>query len=86
MGLPKQLTEDQKASRMTLSKERLGRFNHNGYTSLNCIATGDEMCIHYAERETKAQSKKVKLAGSPPPRKFKLSSLAGKVMLVAFWD
>ena len=25
-------------------------------------------------------------AGSPPPKKFKLSPSAGKVMLVAFWE
>ena len=45
-----------------------------------CIATGDEMWVHYAEPETKAQSKQWKRAGFPPPK----SPSSGKVMLVAF--
>ena len=82
----KQLTEDQKASRMTTAKEHLGRFNHDENKVLNCIFTGDVMWVHYAEPETKAQSKLWKPAGSPSPKKFKLSPSVGKVMLVAFWD
>ena len=52
----------------------------------NYIVTGDEMWVHYAEPETKAQSKQWKQADSHPPKKFKLSPSAGKlkVMLVAF--
>ena len=53
---------------------------------LKCIVTGDEMWFQYAESETKAQSKHWKQAGSPPPKKFKLSPYAGKVMLVTFWN
>jgi hypothetical protein len=51
---------------------------------LNRIITGDE--IHFSEPETKAQLKQWKRACSPPPKTFKLSSLAGKVMLIVFWD
>ena len=42
--VPKQLTEDQKTSKVTLAKEHLGRFNHDGNTCkyLNCIATRDK--------------------------------------------
>ena len=36
--------------------------------------------------KAKAQSKQWKLTGSPPPKKFKLSPSAGKVMLVACRD
>ena len=53
---------------------------------LNCIVTGDEIWVHYAKAETKPQSKQWERAGSPPPKKFKLSPSAGKVMLIAFWD
>ena len=42
--------------------------------------------MRYAEPETKVQSKQWKRVGSPPPKKFKLSLSAGKVMLVAFGD
>ena len=44
------------------------------------------MWVHYAEPETKAQTKQRKQAGSSPPKKFKMSPSAGKVMPVAFRD
>ena len=43
MWVPRQLTEDQKASRVTLVKEHLGHFNHDENVFLNCIVTGDEI-------------------------------------------
>ena len=86
MWVPKQLTKIQKASWVTIAKEQLGRFNHDKNYVLNCFVTGDDMWIHYAEPETKAQSQQWKLTGSPPLKKFKLSQSAGKVTLVAFWD
>ena len=36
-------------------KGTLGHFNHDENKFLNCIVTGDEMWVHYAEPETKAQ-------------------------------
>ena len=65
--VPKQPTEDQKASRVTIEKEHLGRFNHDENTLLNCTVTGDETWVHYAEPEAKALSKQWKRAGSQPP-------------------
>ena len=41
--VPKQLTEDQNASRMTIGKEHLGHFNHKENKFLNSIVTGDEV-------------------------------------------
>ena len=41
--VPKQLTEDQKASRVTIAKEHFGRFNHDENKFLSCIVTGDEI-------------------------------------------
>ena len=66
--------EDQKASKVTIAKEHLGRFNHDENKLLNCFVTGDEMWVHCAEPETKAQSKQWKRAGSQPPKKIKLFS------------
>jgi histone-lysine N-methyltransferase SETMAR len=84
--VPRQLSADQKATRVTNAKEHLSRFNRERDKFLNRIITGDEMWVHYSEPETKAQSKQWKRAGSLPPKKFKLSPSASKVMLVAFWD
>ena len=72
---------------MTITKEHLGHFNHDKNKFLNCIVTGDVIQVHYAEPETKTQSKQWKQAGSLPPKKFKLSPSAGKVMLLGFtWN
>ena len=79
----RQLTADQKTSKVAIAKEHLGQFNHDE-KSLNCIVSGDEMWVHYTEPETKAHSKKWKQAGSPPPKKLKLSPSAGRVMLLLF--
>jgi histone-lysine N-methyltransferase SETMAR len=84
--VPRQLSSDQKATRVTNAKEHLSRFSREGDKFVNRIITGDEMWVHYSEPETKAQSKQWKRTGSPSPTKFKLSPSAGKVMLVAFWD
>ena len=54
--VPKQLIEDQKASRVTIAKGHLGRFNQDDNNYLNCTVTGDKMWVHYAEPKTKAQS------------------------------
>ena len=69
-----------------IAKEHFWRFNHDENKLLNCIVTGNEMLVHYAEPETKALSEQWKRAGSPIPKKCKLSAFAGKVMLVGFWD
>ena len=84
--VPKQLTEDQKASRVIIAKEHLGHFNHDESKFLNCTVTGDKIWVNYAQPETKAQSKQWKQAGSLPAKKLKLCPSAGKVMLVAFGD
>ena len=63
--LPKQLTEDQKPSRVFIAKENLGHFNHSENKFLNCVVTGDEMWVHYAESETKVQPASVAQLDAP---------------------
>jgi hypothetical protein len=60
--VPRQLSADQKATRVTNALEHLSRFNREGDKFLNRIITGDEMWFHYSEPETKAQSKQWKRA------------------------
>ena len=81
--VPKQLIEDQKASRVTKAKEYLGRFNHDESKILNCIVTGDEMWLHYAEPEQKlSQSSGNELL--PTSQEVYVVPSARKVMLVTF--
>ena len=50
----KQLTEDQKAFRVTIAKEIWSIFVHDENKFLNCIVTADEMWDHYAKPKPKA--------------------------------
>jgi hypothetical protein len=50
--VPRQLSTDQKAIRVTNAKEHLSRFNREGDKFLNRFITGDEMWVHYSEPET----------------------------------
>lgn len=84
--VPKQLSADQKLVRKTTSKDLLARHKRQGDGFLHHIVTGDETWIHHSEPESKVQSKQWVRAGSPPPKKFKLSPSAGKVMAIIFWD
>ena len=48
--------------------------------------TQDETLVHHFDSEAKKQSVQWKCPGSPPPKKFKRVSSAGKVMTSVFWD
>ena len=61
--VPKQQTENQNASSVTIAKEYLGCFNNDEnycQNMMKSIVTWDEMWVHYAEPETKAQSEQWK--------------------------
>jgi hypothetical protein len=84
LGGVRQLSADRKAIRVTNSKEHLSRFNREGDMFLNRIITKDEMWVHYSEPETKAQSKKWKRAGSPPPKSLSCLLRLAKSCLLPF--
>lgn len=50
------------------------------------IVTGDETWVHHYERESKQDSVQWHKKGTPPPKKFKVSQSAGKIMVTVFWD
>ena len=81
--MPKQLTEVQKAARLTITKEHLGHFHHDESKFLNCIVIRDEMWVYYAEPETNAQSKRWKRTGSTTEGFF-LSSVKYRVVKVEY--
>ena len=57
-----------------------------GYGFLDGIVTGDEAWVHHYDPESKRQSMEFRHTASPPPRKFKVTASAGKLMLTVFWD
>lgn len=84
--VPKNLTPDMKKTRKLISEDLLQRLQSNPEAFLARVVTQDETWVHHFDPETKEQSKQWKHKSSPPPRKFKLSSSAGKVMASVFWD
>lgn len=84
--VPRLLTSDQKARRVTDSMEFLSRYEATGETFLNSIITQDETWLWHYDPETKAESSIWKTPGTPPPKKAKVSRSGGKHMFVFFMD
>ena len=85
-SVPRQLTPQHKSQRMGLSLQHLQRYQDEGDDMLSQIVTGDESWVHQYEPETKRASMQWKHPASPAQKKFKVTPLAGKVMLTVFWD
>jgi hypothetical protein len=49
------------------------------------IVTMDESWVHHFDPETKQSSMEWRHSNWPPPKKFRVQSSAGKVMLSFFW-
>ena len=84
--VPRQLTEEHKARRVSDCQQLLQRFREEGDDFLLKIVTGDETWTHHYDPEEKNQSKKYRHTSSPPPRKFKVAPSAGKILATIFWD
>ena len=50
------------------------------------LVTEDEMWIHHWDPESKLETMQWKHVESPPPKKFRTRTSAGKVMATIFWD
>ncbi|CAK1591719.1 unnamed protein product [Parnassius mnemosyne] len=84
--VPRMLTDEQKKNRVDISRVNLEKFQADQEKFLFRFVTMDETWIHHFEPETKQQSMIWKRASSPTPKKFKVSSSAGKVIASVFWD
>lgn len=84
--VPRMLTDEQKEKRLCISRVNLEKFQANKEIFLSRFVTMDETWVHHFDPETKKQSMSWKRASSPTPKKFKVSSSAGKVMASVFWD
>ena len=85
-GVPRMLSEDQKRSRLNISRYLLSRYEDDPEEFMNQVVNQDETWIHHFDPESKMQNMQWKRPGSPPPQKFKRVSTAGKVMVSIFWD
>lgn len=82
--VPKVLTDEQKESRVRLSREVLESDGQENI--LDKTITGDETwCFEY-DPETKAQSAEWHTSTSPRPKKARMSKSKVKTMLIVFFD
>jgi len=79
-------TPDQKLTRLIMSEANLARFEADPDRFVKHFLTQDECWVHYFEPETKRQSMQWNHLTSPAPKKTKVVSSAGKVMVSVFWD
>lgn len=84
--VPKMLNDEQKKKRVDMSRANLEKFQADKDNFLSRFVTMDETWIHHFDPETKQQSMTWKRSDEPTPKKFKVSSSAGKVMASVFWD
>ena len=67
-----------KRSRLDISRYLLSRYEDIPGDFIDRVVTQDEIWVHRFDPESKMQSKQWKHPGSPPPKKFKRVSSAGK--------
>lgn len=84
--VPRMLKPQQMQQRVEASKQFLNLCGNNPTHILERIVTGDETWVHHFEPESKQESMQWHKKGAPPPKKFRVSESAGKVMATIFWD
>lgn len=84
--VPRMLTSVQRADRVAISKELLALYEMNPAEFCARIVIGDETWIHHWDPESKQESMLWKHGDSPPPKKFRTQSSAGKILATIFWD
>ncbi|CAH2090362.1 unnamed protein product [Euphydryas editha] len=80
------LTSPQKQQRVECSRAFLDLCNEDKDGVLSRIVTGDETWVHHYEPESKQDSMQWHKKSTAPPKKFKVSQSAGKLMATVFWD
>ena len=84
--VPRLLTEDQKKTRVQMSRQNLALYEADEDTFLARFVTMDETWVHHFDPESKRQSMEWKHPSSPTPKKPKMAASAGKIMASVFWD
>ena len=84
--IPRLLTKEMKSQRETSAISLMSRFEAEEHAFLSRIVTGDETWVHYHTPESKRASMEWQHKTSPHPKKCKIVTSAGKLMLTIFWD
>ena len=80
------LTDENKASCTTMCQTMLSCDRGMNSAFFSSIVTIDETWIPMFNPETKRQSAQWKHYDSPPPKKFRVTASAEKMMVAMFWD
>ena len=84
--VPKCLNGDQKRQRCQSSEQNLEFFRRDPNDFLSLLMAMDETWLYHYDPETKQQSMKWRLGGSPRPKKFRLQKSAGKFLVSIFFE
>jgi len=80
------LTDENKASRVAVCQAMLSRDKGMNSAFFSSIVMTDETWMPMFNPETKRQSAEWKHTDSPPPKKFRVTSSAEKMMVAMFWN
>ena len=80
------LTDEKKASRVAMCQAMLSYDKGMNSVFFSSIVTMDETWVPMFNPETKRQSAQWKHTDSPPPKKFRVTTSAEKMMVAMFWD
>jgi len=83
--VPKNLTVEQKTSRLEICQDLLGRLEIEP-NFLHKVITGDEPWVFDYDPKTKRQSEEWHTKSSPRPKKARMSRSTVKTMIIAFID
>lgn len=84
--VPRMLTAPQKQVRVECCKDFLELCKEDSTSIFDRLVTGDETWVHHYDPESKQESMQWVKKGADPPKKFKVTSSAGKIMATVFWD
>jgi len=80
------LNDENKASRVAMFQAMLSRDKGMNSAFFSSFVTMDETWMLMFNPEIKRQSAQWKHTDSPPPKKFRVSASAEKMMVAMFWD
>jgi len=84
--VPRMLTDENKASRVAVCQAMLSRDKGMNSAFFSSIVTVDETWMPMFNPETKRKSPQWKHTNSPPPKKFRVTACAEKMIVAMFWD